>query len=266
MTDYYSILGVERTATADEIKMAYRRLAAKHHPDRGGDKNKFQQVEEAYRILSDDQQRAAYDQPQSHFTNFAGGFGFNFNDLFGQMFGGNPGFGSQFNTGARAYSVRMSLWIQLVDAVTGGRRPVSVSTPQGSTVIEIDIPPGVNDGDAVRYPNLAPGNGDLVVQFRIHPHPQWQRSGLDLMTEQSVSVWQLIMGGEISVTSITGETLITAVPARTQPRSTLRLKHKGIRDQRGAIGDILIRLNAHIPTNIDSTLLDAIEKYSKSNG
>lgn len=263
MTDYYSILGVERTATADEIKLAYRRMAAKHHPDRGGDKTKFQQVEEAYRILSDDQQRAAYDQPQSHFTNFAGGFGFNFNDLFGQMFGGNPGFGSQFNTGTRAYSVRMSLWIQLTDAVTGGRRPVSVSTPQGSTVIEIDIPPGVNDGDAVRYPNLAPGNGDLVVQFRVHPHPQWQRQDLDLLVEHSVTIWQLILGGEIAIVSITGERLVTEIPPRTQPRSVLRLRNKGIRNQRGQTGDILIKLNAVIPEHIDSELLAAIKQYQK---
>lgn len=265
MTDYYSILGVERTATADEIKMAYRRQAAKHHPDRGGDKNTFQQLEEAYRILSDNEQRAAYDRPgtQSQFGNFAGGFGFNFNDIFGQMFAGNPGFHAQFHSGPRAYSVRMSLWIYLVDAVTGGRRPVSVSTPQGSTVVEIDIPPGINDGDAVRYPNLAPGNGDLVIQFRVHPHSQWQRSGLDLITEHSVSVWQLILGGEITLTSITGETLLTTVPPCTQPRSTLRLRHKGIRDQRGQIGDILVRLVAYIPEQIDPELIQAIQRHQK---
>lgn len=265
MTDYYSILGVERTATADEIKLAYRRMAAKHHPDRGGDKSKFQQVEEAYRTLSDIDMRASYDQsgPQSQFGNFAGGFGFNFNDLFGQMFNGNPGFAAHFNTGSRAYSVRMSLWIYLVDAVTGGRRPVSVSTPQGSTVVEIDIPPGVNDGDAVRYPNLAPGNGDLIVQFRIHPHSQWHRNGLDLLTEHSVSVWQLILGGEISVVSITGETLVTAIPPRTQPRSVLRLRAKGIKNQRGETGDILIKLLAHIPEHIDPELIQAIQRCQK---
>jgi DnaJ-class molecular chaperone len=265
MNDYYSILGVERTANADEIKMAYRRLASKHHPDRGGDKNQFQQIEEAYRTLGDTAQRAAYDNPgpQSQFGNFAGGFGFNFNDIFGQMFSGNPGFATQFNTGARAYSVRMSLWITLMDAVTGGRRPVSVSTPQGSTVIEIDIPPGVNDGDAVRYPNLAPGNGDLVVQFRVHPHAQWTRNGLDLVCEHSVSVWQLILGGEISVLAITGDTLTTSIPPRTQPRSVLRLRGKGIRNQVGQTGDLLIKLMAHLPDHIDPEIIQAIQRHQK---
>lgn len=263
MTDYYSILGVDRSANADEIKLAYRRLAAKHHPDRGGDKNKFQQIEEAYRTLGDAQSRSAYDQPQPQFGSFGGGFGFNFQDIFGHMFSGHPGFGGQAHSSSRVYSLRMSLWINLLDAVTGGRRPVSVSTPQGNTVIEIDIPPAINDSDTVRYPNLAPGGGDLIVQFRVHAHTQWQRSGLDLLIEHSVSVWQLILGGNITVISITGESLIATIPPRTQPRSTLRLRQKGIKDQHGQTGDILVKLLAHIPEHIDSELLTAIQQYAK---
>lgn len=263
MTDYYSILGVDRSASADDIKLAYRRLASKHHPDRGGDKNKFQQIEEAYRTLGDAQNRAAYDQPQPQFGNFNGGFGFNFQDIFGQMFSGHPGFGAPFQGGSRTQLLRMSLWIHLLDVVTGGRRPVSVSTPQGNMVIEIDIPTGINDGDTVRYPNIAPGGGDLIVQFRVHPHTQWQRAGLDLMIEHTVSVWQLILGGEITISSITGESLVAMVPARTQPRSTLRLRQKGLRNQQGQVGDIMVKLLAHIPEHIDPELLAAIQRLAK---
>ncbi len=266
MSDYYSTLGVDRSASADEIKRAYRKMAGQHHPDRGGDTGRFQEIEEAYRTLSDPQKRTAYDNPNPfggghHAGGAPGGFHFNFGDIF-NMFGGvgvPPGFGPR----QQQTFTRMSLWVQLTDIITGGRRPVSISTPQGASIVEIEIPVGINDGDNVRYPGIGPNGVDLVVQFRIHPNAKWERQGLNLITEQAVDVWDLILGNDIEFTGPIGNHLIAAIPPNTQPKSVLRLRNKGIKDQNGQIGDLMIRINARIPDNIHPALLAAIEKYRK---
>jgi DnaJ-class molecular chaperone len=260
MTDHYATLGVARTASADEIKRAFRRLASQHHPDKGGDTKKFQEIQAAYDTLGDAAKRQAYDHPAPQFQNFPGGFStqFNMNDIFGQMFG--QAFGQQR---PQQNFVRMSLWIRLADVALGGRRPISVGTPQGTNTIEIEIPPGINDGDNVQYQGLAPGGHDLVVQFRIHPDPVWQRNDLTLTTEKSVSIWDLILGADIALKNLQGHELVAQIPPRTQPKTLLRLKGQGLRNRSGQVGDVLLRVNAVIPDHINSELLDAIEKYRK---
>lgn len=263
MTDHYATLGVAKTASQDEIKRAFRKLASQHHPDKGGDTQKFQEIQAAYDVLGDEQKRAAYDNP-SPFGNFNSGgphFNFNFggdvNDIFGQMFG--QAFRQQQRQ-SRPF-VRMSLWIRLADVAQGGTRPVAVSTTHGQQTIEIDIPLGVNDGDSVQYPGLAPGGGDLVIQFRIHPEPNWHRNGLDLVSELKVSVWDMILGGDVTVRSITGTELVTAVPAGMEPGQMLRLRRQGLRDRHGNQGDLLIRIQATIPRKIAPEIIEAIQKH-----
>lgn len=261
MTNHYATLGVERSATADEIKRAYRKLASQHHPDRGGNTQRFQEIQAAYEVLGDADKRAAYDNPQQPFQNGPGGFHFNFggdiNDMFRNMFG------QQFAQQQRRPQpfVRMSLWIRLTDVITGGRRPVAVSTGAGSNTIEIDIPRGVNDGETVQYPGLAPGGVDLVVQFRVHPDPRWQRDGANLIAEQDVSIWDMIVGGDLTVTTIANQQLSVRVPERCQPRTLLRLRGHGIPQNNGSTGDLFIRVNPVIPKDIDPDLLAAIQKW-----
>ena len=265
MTDYYATLGVAKTATADEIKRAFRKLASQHHPDKGGDTQKFQAIQEAYATLGDEQKRAEYDNPRPQFSGFHGQpGGVNINDIFGQMFGGqfqHTPFGQGFAQHPRRSHVRMTLWITLLDVATGGRRTVSLGTQAGVSAVEIDIPLGINDGDNVQYGGIAPGGADLVVQFRIHPEPNWSRDGLNLITEIAVPVWDLILGGEFTITDIQGNQLIGVIPVRTQARTMLRLRGKGLRDRRGQTGDILVRLNAYIPQDIAPELMDAIQKH-----
>ncbi len=260
MTDHYATLGVARTATPDEIKRAYRKLASQHHPDRGGDTARFQQIQAAYDVLSDPTQRAGYDNPAQQFHG-PNGFHFNFggdiNDMFRNMFG--QGFNGQQRRPQPF--VRMSLWVRLTDVITGGRRPVAVSTGSGSNTIEIDIPRGVSDGDSVQYPGLAPGGADLVVQFRVHPDSRWQRDGLNLIAEQDVSIWDMILGGDLVFTTMTNSQISIRIPERCQPRTLLRVRGHGIPSQNGATGDLLIRINPVIPQHIDPDLAAAIQKY-----
>ena len=255
MTDHYAALGVTRTASADEIKRAFRKLASLHHPDKGGDTAKFQSIQAAYAVLGDEQKRAEYDNPMPQFGGFGGGHP-QFNDIFAQMFGGG-GFGQQ----PRRNHVRMTLYISLLDVAQGGRKPVSIGTAQGQSTIEIDLPLGLNDGDNVQYQGLAPGGQDLVVTFRMRPDATWERDGLNLTREHTVSVWDLILGADVTVQNILGHTLTIRVPNRCQPGTVLRCRSQGIRDRRGVQGDMFVKLRATIPDNLSPELLEAIEKY-----
>ena len=258
MKDYYSILGVAKTATADEIKKAYRKLASQHHPDKGGDTAKFQELEEAYRVLSDPQQRAQFDNPQPNF----GGFQFHsqpfdFDTIFNI-------FGTQFRQpqggGHRTVQARMSLWIQLADAAQGGKRTVSVGSSAGTQMVEIEIPTGVEDGTSIVYPGLAPGGVDLIVTYRIHPNPRWHRDGFNLYTDQKVSVWTMIVGGEIVLRDLLNRELKITVPPATQPGQILRCRGRGMPDRSNNPGDLMIRIQAEIPRDISPDLLDRIRQ------
>jgi DnaJ-class molecular chaperone len=251
---------VPRTAAADEIKRAYRRLASQHHPDKGGDTSKFQEIEEAYRILGDAEKRKEYDnpnpfsRPQTQGGWQQTGAPFNFDDIF-QMFG------ARFNQ-PRGHA-RMSLWITLQDVANPGTRLVSVGTAAGTQAIEIEIPLGISDGDSVQYPGLAPGGQDLVVTFRIRPDPVWQRqesNPTNLITNLPVSVWQLIAGGEVPVTDIRGNQLMLTVPPMTQPGALLRIRGRGLADRSGQTGDMLARIVAQLPKQISPELMAAIQK------
>lgn len=261
MTDHYSTLGVAKNASQDEIKKAFRKLASQHHPDKGGDTARFQEIQAAYDVLGDEAKRQQYDNPAPQFGGFqgfgAGGAQFNMNDIFSQMFGGGQPFGQQ-----RRNHVRMSIWIQLADSARGGSKTVSVSTSQGTSTIEIEIPQGIEDGDNVQYSGIAPGGMDLVVQFRIHPDHRFQRQGPNLYTDRKVSVWTLILGGEIEIETILGATLALKVPPRTQPGTTMRVRAQGMRSKQGS-GDLMVKLQAEIPQHISPELIAAIEQHQR---
>jgi len=259
MTDYYAALGVPRTATADEIKQAFRRLASQHHPDKGGDTQKFQAIQEAYATLGDEQKRAEYNNPRPQFGGFQGHpGGVNINDIFGQMFG--HGFAQQPRQRSH---VRMSLTITLNDVATGGKRTVSLGTAQGISAVEIEIPRGINDGDNVHYEGIGPGGSDLVVQYRVQPDRTWQRQDLNLITDTRVSIWDIILGTELHITTITGDILSANIPARSQPGVTLRLRGRGLTNRNGTVGDIMVRVQAFVPDSISPELLTAIQTHHK---
>lgn len=255
MKDYYQILGVAKTATDDEIKKAYRKLASKHHPDKGGDNAMFQEIQVAYATLSDAQKRAAYDNPGSHIRfNFNnGGAHFNFNDIF-DMFGVRPN-----QTHRPATAAKLSLWVTLRDLISGGKRVISVGSPHGTSNLEIDMPIGLEDGDAVRYPGLAPGGVDLIISYRIKPDPFWQRQGQTLLTDVEVCMWDLIIGGEVTIKTLTDTELALKVPENTAPGTMLRVPGHGMPPKNGGPrGDLLVRLQAKLPRIVSPELKEHI--------
>jgi DnaJ-class molecular chaperone len=255
MTDYYATLGVARTASADEIKKAFRKLASQHHPDKGGDTKKFQEIQAAYDTLGDDKKRAAYNNPQPQMP--AGGFhqNFNFNEIFNI-------FGAQFQQPQQRGHARMTLWIKIQDVASPGTRVVAMGTQTGTHNIEITIPNGIEDGDNVQFAGLGPGGQDLVITFRIHPDRTWQRNSNNIVTEHSTNVWKLIAGGTMTMVDIRGNRIELGIPPRTQPGSLLRARGRGLPDRSGKIGDMMVRIQAEIPAKISEELLAAIQLES----
>ena len=253
--DHYTILGVGRNASPEEIKQAYRRLASQHHPDKGGDTATFQKIQSAYEILSNPQKRQEHDNPNQH-GGFPPGFnfhtnGFNFEDIFGEMFGRH---GHQRQTPV----YKTDIWLSMEQVHAGGEQILQFNTNHNKQTVKIQIPKGVESGQQLRYDNLIQ-DANLIVEFRIHPHSKFERRGLDLYSTQSISVLELIIGGTFQFTTIGGKTLEVKVNANTQPDSVLRLAKEGLANDR-TTGDQLILIKPFIPDNIHHTILDSISQ------
>ena len=258
--DHYKTLGVTTNSAPDEIKKAYRKLASQHHPDKGGNTAKFQEIQTAYDVLSDPAKRNEYDNPRPQFGNFGqhpSGQPFDFETIFDV-------FGARFNQPRQRQAAvsRVNLTIGLIDVATGGKRTIGLG---GRNTIEIDIPKGINTGDSVQYRGIAPGGGDLVITFRVREDPEWQRDGANLYTQHVVDVWDLILGSESVVKDLLGQSITILIPKGTQPGDRLRLRGKGLPGKIG-VGDIIVQIQAKIPVDIPEDLLNMIEQKRTSTG
>lgn len=260
--EHYQTLGVAKTATPDEIKKAYRKLASQHHPDKGGDTAMFQKIQIAYDTLSDTEKRQQYDNPMTQGNPFGGfpGGGFNFNgdinDLFGQMFQQhnrrNPNIPHTFRT---------QISITLEQAYHGDTQNLKLQTPHGNHAINIQIPRGVTHGAQMRYENVIP-QAMLMVEFQIQNHLKFERKGNDLHCNCMVSVLDLIVGTEIEFNTISGKTLLVKIPAKTQPHMHLKIAGEGMPINSTMVyGDQIILIKPFIPDIIDSEITDSIMRY-----
>jgi DnaJ-class molecular chaperone len=252
MTDLYNTLGVNKNASDRDIKTAYKKKAMEHHPDKGGNADKFAEISNAYDTLKDPQKRAFYDHTGStdqRQHQQRGPFGFE--DIFSQVF-------RQQRQPQRPPEARISIAIDLADSIRGGKRILGVQTPLGTSNVEIDMPKGIVHGENVRYSKAAPGGLDLIVSFRIRAHPEWQRNGMDMHTEISADFWKLIVGGNLSVTDILGKNYDITIPPRTNPGSVMRLGQCGVERDRHNPGDIFVKLKATMPREIPEELIKQI--------
>ena len=258
--DHYAVLGVSKNANPDEIKKAYRKLASQHHPDKGGDTAKFQQIQEAYAVLSDPQKRSEYDNPRpqfSQFTNNPNGFSFNMggmdiNDMFSQIFNQSQ----RMHTGRQTY--RTNVNISLLDAYNGTSQMLQLHSEQGLKAIKLDVPKGIQTGQSIRYDNIIDG-ASLIAVFDVKPDLKFDRKMNDLLTQQLVSVLDLIVGTNFEFTTISGTTVKVNVKPRTQPFMQLRLPGHGMPIMGTDVyGDQLILLKPFIPDNISDDIVQSI--------
>lgn len=270
--DYYSILGVAKTATPDEIKKAYRKLASQHHPDKGGDTKKFQEIEEAYRTLSDPEKRQQYDNPQPQFGGGFGGMPPGFEDIFAQAFGGRHPFGDMFGRRQqpqRNRTMNLNATISLNDAFTGKEIIANVKLPSGrDQVIEIKIPPGVTDGTILRLANMGDDThpnmprGDIHLTVIITEHPMFTRQGDDLIKNIEITCVEAMLGKVIEVETLDGKTLEVKINPGTQPGQMMSAQGYGMPNMRDPRfkGRLLMNINVTVPKFLTDEQKQALEK------
>jgi DnaJ-class molecular chaperone len=281
--DYYEVLGVSKSATTEEIKKAYRKLARQHHPDRNpGDKQaaeRFKEIQDAYETLSDKNKRSRYDQfgfndPASFGGGSAGagGAGIDLNDLLRQFgmggaggempegveefFGGRTRRGGGGRSRRRAYSVEVVADVPFLTAALGG----NVSVSNGETFVSVAIPAGVEEGQQVLSEGNGPGGGDLVARVHIQPHAYFKREGKDIILEVPLSLTEAALGTKVDVPTIKGDKLTVTIKPGTASGARRRLPGFGVKG-----GDQYIEIRIVPPPTLDPRSRELLEELARRN-
>jgi len=266
--NYYQILGVAENASQDDIKKAYKKLAMKNHPDRGGDTQLFQSISQAYDTLSDPNKRSQYDAQKNGnpFINVRTG---NMEDIFGFSFGGTP-FGDMFGRQQHVRKNRdltIRVTISLKQSYTGTQLEARYQTPAGKVqTVAIDIPPGIEPGQTIRYPNLGDDGipnvprGHLNVNVIIPPDNRYERIGNDLYTNVTINAVHAMTGCVKDAVCIDDEIYKLNLNPGIKPGLEFPFMGKGFRNiNSGERGNFIVRVHVDIPAVTDATLRKELE-------
>jgi DnaJ-class molecular chaperone len=286
--DPYKTLGIQRSASPEEIQKAYRRLARKYHPDKNPDdataKKKFQEVQSAFDLLRDPEKRERYDQFGDAYDQMGGGasgpkwtystgpqtYPYDLNDLFGGAAGGEGGGGfadlfKQFRRGAgprrgtpptRGADLKHELTVPFATAVLGGEAAISIRRASGNVeTIKLKIPAGIDDGKKIRLRGQGePGQagapaGDILVTIRVSPHPHFRRAGKRLDVRVPVTLAEAALGAKIDVPTPQG-TISLRVPPGTSSGARLRIKGHGVQTRDAPPGDLFAEILILLPADL----------------
>lgn len=300
--DYYKILGVDKSATQDDIKKAYRKQARKLHPDLNpNDKEaekQFKQLNEANEVLSNPENRAKYDKYGEHWKhgeeyekaqqqqrqqyqggNYGGGFsgadfgeGEDFSDFFQSMFGGAGGGSKRSSRGSasgkfKGQDIHAELNLNLKDAATTHQQTFDINGKK----VRITIPAGVYDGQQIKLkghgePGINGGPaGDLYITFNINPDSNFERVGDDLKAKVTIDLYTAVLGGEVNINTLEGIVILKVKPG-TQNGTTVRLKGKGfpVYKKEGQFGDLFVTYDVKLPTNLTDKQKELFEQLKNS--
>lgn len=300
--DFYKILGVSKDASDADIKKAYRKLARKYHPDtNSGDaqaEKTFKDVSEAYSVLSSKEDREQYDaiRAMGGGARFSApgsghGGGGGFEDVFGDLFGGGgrgsrgpsgfggsglpPEFADLFGGGGfggggfqptptKGADRTASTSISFAGSIQGTK--IGLREPSGE-IIDVRIPAGIRDGQKVRVKGKgqsgAAGPGDLMVTVNVKPHDFFIRDGNNIRIHVPVTFPEAVLGADISVPTLTGDTVRVRVPAGTPSGRTLRVKGAGVKTKKGD-GDLLVTIDVAVPQKLSKEAEDAVRAFAKA--
>jgi curved DNA-binding protein len=292
--DYYKLLGIEKTATAKDIKNAFRKLARKYHPDLNPNdkdaKRKFQQINEANEVLSDPEKRKKYDQygkdwqhsdqfekqrqyqqqpPRSSGDRFTSQQSDgDFSDFFESLFGGaSQDRGRSQQVKYRGEDYTADLHLELIDIYKTQKQTLTVNNKK----IRITIPAGIENGQTIKVPGhggkgIKGGpDGDLFITFSIANHPRFKRLGNDLFTTVELDLYKAVLGGEITIDTLNGKVKLKVKP-ETQNGSKVKLKDKGfpVYKSEDQFGDLYITYTIKIPSNLTGKQRDLFTQLAES--
>lgn len=301
MADYYQVLGVSRTATAEQIRKAYKKIARENHPDvKPGDAaaaERFKQAAEAYEVLGDAEKRKQYDQYGEAFKHMKGGpppggapFGGGFRgtgpidlsdlfggevdlgDIFGQSFGGRAGGGGQRGRprSRRGADVQSEITIPFHLAATGGSHDVALQRNGKVERLSIKVPAGVQEGSVIRLAGQGePGShggspGDLLISIHVSPHPYFKREGNDLVVEVPLSIAEATLGAKVDVPTLEEGLVSLTIPPGTSSGAKLRLRGKGIIDPKSkARGDQFVVVKIIAPKNVSPRAKELLQELDR---
>ncbi len=284
--DYYKILGIDKNASKDDVKKAYRKLAHQYHPDKKtGDEKRFKEVNEAYTILSNDQKRAQYDQFGADFSGAGAGFG-----GFGQGFNSAGGFsGFDFSSFTRGQNVDIDLndilssffggggrrvvkgknividvEIEFKESILGVSKEIKINRQRGGQeTLRIDIPIGIDSGEMLKFSkkgehveNGVPG--DLYVRVHVKKHPDLQKEGNHLILNLNITISESLLGTKKDIDIITKK-MSVKIPAGIKNSELLRVRGAGVKISDNYVGDLLIKVNIIIPKKFTRKAKKAIE-------
>ena len=299
--DYYKTLDISRTATADEIQKAHRKLAHKYHPDLNPDdkvaQTRFKEIQQAYDCLNDPEKRKLYDQFGDQYENVAAGRagagagpgGASFDDIFqgagaeGFQFGGDLGdLFKQFTGGAgpgragrgrnrgpvSGADLSAELTVPFNTSVLGGQATINVRRGGKPEGLQVKIPAGVESGKKIRLrgqgepsPNGGP-SGDLLITITVANHPYFKRSGQNLEVRLPVTLGEAALGAKVDLPT-PGGTMSLKIPPGSSSGKRLRVKGQGVRDTSGAAGDLFVELQIKLPEQLDDESRKAIERIEQ---
>jgi DnaJ-class molecular chaperone len=292
MKDFYKTLGVEKNASKDDIKKAFRKLAHEYHPDKNkGDDTKFKEINEAYTTLSDDNKRQQYDTfgsaGPSGFGGGAGGFngaqgfnggGFDFSgfarqaqsggfsqngqnfefdlgDIFGEFFGG----GRRPRKGA---NITIDVQLSFKESIFGVEKDLNINKEK----ISVKIPSGIENGQGLRVAGKGEegpgGRGDLIVRVWVEEHKTFRKEGFDLIMELDLKLTTALLGATVDVETLDGK-IELKIPAGTTHNEILRVRQKGVPNERGRRGDLLIVTKVEMPRKLSKQAQKLVEELKK---
>ncbi len=292
--DYYKILGVDKTASSDNIKKAYRKLARKYHPDvNPNDKtaeSKFKELQEAYDVLKDEKKRKEYDELGSNYFNFknagagggpsqgeyyydytgggpsgfnfnTGGAGFNFEDIFSDLFSRS---GKKQGT-VKGNDLNAALEISVIESVKGTERIININGEK----IKVKIPAGISNGGRIKVsgkgsPGLNGGpSGDLYIEIAVLNDNIFERKGNDIYVNKKIKLTEAVLGAKVEVSTIDGKIMLT-IPAGTQNGAKFRVPKKGAADiSTKKSGDLIVTIQIEVPSNISEKIKKIFMELSK---
>lgn len=300
-TDYYKTLGVSRSASSDEIRKAYKKLARENHPDAHPDDKtadaKFKAVQEAYAVLNDAQKRQMYDQYGAAFGEAGRGRGqqawsagpggamdidqifggqVDLGDLFGDafgggMFGGGRGGGRRPRQPQKGQNVQAGIQVPFQVAAAGGAHDLQMQRDGKTERLTVKIPAGVSGGSVIRLTGQGhPGQnggppGDLLVTVQVSPHPYFRRDGNQLLLEVPITIAEATLGTKIEVPTLSEGTVMLTIPPSTSSGTRLRLRGKGVPDQKTKVrGDQLVSVKIVVPEALNERARELIEELAQA--